>query len=182
MHSTITTLLPIVTNVAIGFNEKKPASRTVMVSLEISKAFDAVYHDLLLDKISMTPLLSNITRWMTAFLRGRMVVCLFQGATSPQFICPGHDCYACPSLCQITSVWLAREEHFVMVPPNLVVHGPSGSSVRASPSEGIEVPPLRPAPQPGLSARREVQGDWLHGFRLVGFPSPDVVRWSAASG
>jgi hypothetical protein len=42
-----------------------------------------------------------------------------------------------------------------MVPPNLVARGPSGSSVRASPSEGIEVPLLRPTPLPGLSAGRE---------------------------
>jgi hypothetical protein len=69
-----------------------------------------------------------------------------------------------------------------MVPPNLVVHGRLESSVRASPSEGNEVPPLRPASLPGLSAGREGRGDWLHGFRLVGFPSPDVARWSAASG
>jgi hypothetical protein len=87
MHSTIMAPLPIVTNVAIGFNEKKPASQTVIVSLDISKAFDVVDHDLLLDKISMTTLHSNITRWMTAYHWGRTAVCLFQGATSPQFPC-----------------------------------------------------------------------------------------------
>jgi hypothetical protein len=58
------------------------------------------------------------------------------------------------SLCQIPSVRLAHEGHFGVVLPNLVVHGPSGPSVRASPSEGIEVPLLQPAPLPGLSAGR----------------------------
>jgi hypothetical protein len=87
-----------------------------------------------------------------------------------------------PSLYQIPSVWLTQEEHFAVVPPNLVVRGPSGSSVRASPSEGIEVPPLQPAPLPGLLAGWEGRRDWLHGFQLVGFSSPDVARWSAASG
>jgi hypothetical protein len=68
MHSTITALFPVVTNITIGFNEPKPASRTAMVSLDISKAFDAVNHDLLLQKISNTTLHSNITRWMAAYL------------------------------------------------------------------------------------------------------------------
>jgi hypothetical protein len=70
MHSTITALLPLVTKVAIGFNEKKPASRTATVSLDISKAFDAVNHDLLLDKISNTPLHSDIVCWIAAYLQG----------------------------------------------------------------------------------------------------------------
>jgi hypothetical protein len=68
MHSTITALLPVVAKVAIGFNEPKPASRTAMVSLDISKAFNAVNHNILLQKISDTTLHSNITRWMAAYL------------------------------------------------------------------------------------------------------------------
>jgi retron-type reverse transcriptase len=87
MHSTITALLPIVNNIAVGFNEKKPASRTAMVVLDISKAFDNINHDLLLQKISDTTLHSNVTRWMAAYLQGRTAECLFQGATSPQFTC-----------------------------------------------------------------------------------------------
>jgi hypothetical protein len=64
----------------------------------------------------------------------------------------------------------------------LVARGPLGTSVQASPSRVIEVPLLQPAPLPGLSARLKGLGDWLHRYRLMGFPSPDVVRWSAASG
>jgi hypothetical protein len=58
-----------------------------MVVLDISKAFDSINHDLLLQKISDTTLHSNVTRWMAAYLQGRTAVCLFQGATSPQFTC-----------------------------------------------------------------------------------------------
>jgi hypothetical protein len=47
LHSTTTALLPIATKIAIGFNEKKPARRTATVSLDISKAFDVINHDLL---------------------------------------------------------------------------------------------------------------------------------------
>jgi hypothetical protein len=87
LHSTITALLPIVMKIAIGFNEGKPASRSALVSLDISKAFDAVSHDLLLQKLANTPLHSNLIRWLKVYLQGRMAVCLFQGATSCALRC-----------------------------------------------------------------------------------------------
>jgi hypothetical protein len=59
-HSTVTALFPIVTNIAIGLNKDKPASRTALVALDISKAFDTVDHDLLLEKITGTNLDSNV--------------------------------------------------------------------------------------------------------------------------
>jgi hypothetical protein len=61
-HSTVTALLPIATKAAIGFNAPKPPLRTAMVNLDISEAFDAVSHDLLLEKISGSDLLPNIIR------------------------------------------------------------------------------------------------------------------------
>jgi retron-type reverse transcriptase len=87
MNSTTTALLPIATNIAIGFNEPKPAKRTALVSIDISSAFDGVNHDLLLGKIAATPLHSNVTRWIAAYLSGCMAVCLFQGAVSRQHTC-----------------------------------------------------------------------------------------------
>jgi hypothetical protein len=80
-------LLPIVTNIAIGLNQPKPANRTAFVTLDISKAFDTVDHVLLLEKISKTALNPNVTRWLAAYLRGRTAVCLFQRATSKVFKC-----------------------------------------------------------------------------------------------
>jgi hypothetical protein len=50
MHSCTTALLPLATKVAIGFNEVKPASRTVLVALDLAKAFDAINYDLLLER------------------------------------------------------------------------------------------------------------------------------------
>jgi retron-type reverse transcriptase len=78
-----------VTNIAIGFNQDKPASRTVMVALDISKVFDAVNHDLLLQKISGTALNSNIVRWLSAYLHDHKAVCLFQEAVS--CVCKYHS-------------------------------------------------------------------------------------------
>jgi hypothetical protein len=53
MHSTVTTFLPISTAVAIGFNGAKPAERSAVVALDISKAFDLVYLTLLIEEISV---------------------------------------------------------------------------------------------------------------------------------
>jgi hypothetical protein len=56
LHSCTTTLLPIVTRVAIGFNDPKAARRTAMCAIDISKAFDAIDHTLLLEFISASPI------------------------------------------------------------------------------------------------------------------------------
>jgi hypothetical protein len=50
--------------VAFGFNEKKPASQTGMVILDISKAFDTLNHVLLFEKIAASSLNSNVVRWL----------------------------------------------------------------------------------------------------------------------
>jgi hypothetical protein len=86
-RSTVTALLHVVTNVAIGFNEVKPASRTAMVILDISRAFDAIDHDILLEKIAASTLNSNIVRWLATYLRDRKAVCLFQGEKSKEMKC-----------------------------------------------------------------------------------------------
>jgi hypothetical protein len=86
-HSTTTPMLPIVTAIATGFNKPKPASRTALVLLDISKAFNSVNHTLLLEKISGTDLHSNITFWLATYLPGRTAVCLFQGAVSSAHAC-----------------------------------------------------------------------------------------------
>lgn len=87
LHSCTTVLLPIVTKLAIGFNEPKPARQTALIALSLSKVFNAVDHNLLLGKVSAMSLHSNIIRWLKSYLHGRTAVCLFQGATSFEFKC-----------------------------------------------------------------------------------------------
>jgi hypothetical protein len=59
-HSCTTALLPIVTRVAIGFNDSKPARHSMMCALDISNAFDAINHVLLVEMISNSVLHPNI--------------------------------------------------------------------------------------------------------------------------
>ena len=61
-RSTTSALLPMVTSIADGFIEAKPPKRTVAVAIDLSRAFDTVNHDILLKKISETPLNSNLVR------------------------------------------------------------------------------------------------------------------------
>ena len=101
-HSTTTALLPIATKVAIGFNNKKPASRSVLVTIDVSKAFDSVEHTLLIEDISNSSLHPNYVRWLAAYLRGQVASCQFDGVKSklrniksgtPQGSCLSPDLY-----------------------------------------------------------------------------------------
>ena len=71
-HSTISAVLPLVTQVARGFNERKPALRTGLLCVDLSKAFDVVEHHLL-KKIDCTDLHPNLKRWLLAYLRDRRI-------------------------------------------------------------------------------------------------------------
>jgi hypothetical protein len=64
-----TALLSIVTRVAIGFNDPKPARCSAMCTLDLSKTFDAINHTLLIDQISGSSLHSNVVRWLAAYIR-----------------------------------------------------------------------------------------------------------------
>jgi retron-type reverse transcriptase len=84
--STVTAHLPLVTMAANGFNKNKPPARTAVVVLDISKAFDAVDHTLLIKQISSSSLHPNLIRWLAAYLRGQSACCIYQSARSPKMI------------------------------------------------------------------------------------------------
>jgi retron-type reverse transcriptase len=58
-----------------------------MAALDILKAFDAINHVILLDKVADSSLNPNMVRWLALYLRGQMAVCLFQGAVSKVLKC-----------------------------------------------------------------------------------------------
>ena len=83
MHSAVTALLPLSNQVASGFNAKRGAPlRTATVSVDISKAFDAVDHTLLLQQICATDLHPNLVHWLATYLRGRQSRTIWQGQSS----------------------------------------------------------------------------------------------------
>ena len=81
-HSTVSALLPLSTNIVRGFNARKPAIRTGLLCVDLSKAFDVVDHHRLLKKIGLTDLHSNLKRWLVAYLRDRRIRVVYQGKPS----------------------------------------------------------------------------------------------------
>ena len=64
-HSTTSALLQMTTDIAMGFNQRKPPDRTICVAVDLSAAFDTVCHNNLLSKISISQLPPPATtRWL----------------------------------------------------------------------------------------------------------------------
>ena len=81
-HSTVTALHDFNQAVSGGFNEKKPAKRTVLLQLDLSKAFDMVSHDKLLDDLNDSTLPPEYKRWFNCYLHGRQSRVNFRGQLS----------------------------------------------------------------------------------------------------
>ena len=81
-HSTTSALLQLTTDVAVGFNQRKPPDRTVCVAVDLSAAFDTVCHNNLLSKINRSQLPPATARWLSCYLRGRQAKTCFRGVQS----------------------------------------------------------------------------------------------------
>ena len=55
-HSTTSALMQMITDIAMGFNQRKPPDRTICVAVDLSAAFDTVSHNNLLSKINRSKL------------------------------------------------------------------------------------------------------------------------------
>jgi hypothetical protein len=71
-----------VSQISEGFNQPKPASRTVVVTIDLSKVFDMVDITLLTEQISNSNLNHNYVRCLSTYLRGRSAACIYQGSRS----------------------------------------------------------------------------------------------------
>ena len=60
----------LTTDIATGFNQRKPPDRTVCVAVDLTAAFDTVCHNTLMSKIARSTLPSPTTRWLSCYLRG----------------------------------------------------------------------------------------------------------------
>ena len=81
-RSTATALQDITDHIKTGLNKKKPVDRTIMVAIDLSRAFDTVNHELLLKEISDLNLDSKIKCFLFSYLRGRQTFVDFRGAKS----------------------------------------------------------------------------------------------------
>ena len=70
-HSTTSALLQLTSDIATGFNQRKPPHRTFCVAVDLTAAFDTVSHNVLLSKIVWSTLLEAICRWLSNYSRGR---------------------------------------------------------------------------------------------------------------
>ena len=66
-----------------GFNQNLSLSRTVLATLDLSKAFDMVCHRTLVKLIYDTPLPRGINPWLSNYLNGRQATALFNNQESP---------------------------------------------------------------------------------------------------
>ena len=80
-HSTVTALHNITDTIANGFNQPKPPHRTVLVALDLTKAFDSVDIDVLTDSLGES-LPSGLARWLNGYLRGRQARVAFRNTKS----------------------------------------------------------------------------------------------------
>ena len=81
-RSTTTALCELTTAIADGLNGKRPHERTILVALDLSKAFDTVCHTTLLRDILESDLPPLHTRWLSNYMAGRQSYVEFRDARS----------------------------------------------------------------------------------------------------
>jgi len=69
-------------NISDGINSKRPAQRTLLATIDISKAFDAVPKYTLIDKVHNTNMHNNTKRWLANYLSGRQAHVNYNGKSS----------------------------------------------------------------------------------------------------
>ena len=81
-HSTSTLLTHLTQTTLEGLNANKPATRTLLATIDISKAFDTVPRHLLINKILNTPIHSAYKKWLANYLSGRRGQTYYNGKSS----------------------------------------------------------------------------------------------------
>ena len=81
-HSTTSALLQLTTDLAVGFNQRKPPDQTVCVAVDLLAAFDTVCHNNPLSKINRSQLHPATSLWFSCYLRCRQAKTCFRGVKS----------------------------------------------------------------------------------------------------
>ena len=71
IHTITSALLQLTSDIATGFNQRKPTHRTGCVAVDLTAAFDTVNHNVLLSKIVRSTLPEATCRWLSNYLGGR---------------------------------------------------------------------------------------------------------------
>ena len=83
-HSTTTALHQLTNQIIQGFNQKIPPQRTIVVSLDLSKAFDTVNVHSLINKLHQTTVPNTIVKFIANYIKGRKGFTQYQESKSKQ--------------------------------------------------------------------------------------------------
>ena len=84
-RSTLDQILYLSQSISDGFNKPRPGSRTILSTIDFSKAFDSVWHPALFHKLISAGLPPCFARWTQSFLSDRRAFVVFQNHKSRSF-------------------------------------------------------------------------------------------------
>ena len=84
-RSTLDQILYFSQFISDGFNKPRPGSRTILSTIDFSKAFDSVWHPALFHKLISAGLLPCFARWTQSFLSDRRACAIYQNHKSRCF-------------------------------------------------------------------------------------------------
>ena len=89
-RSTLDQILFLSQSISDGFNKPRSGSRTILSTIDFSKAFDSVWHPALYHKLISAGLPPFFARWTQSFLSDRRACVVYQNHTSRSFrVCRG---------------------------------------------------------------------------------------------
>ena len=84
-RSTLDQILYLSQSISDGFNKPRPGSRTILSTIDFSKAFDSVWHPALFHKLISAGLSPCFARWTQSFLSDRRACVVYQNHKSRFF-------------------------------------------------------------------------------------------------
>ena len=84
-RSTLDQILYLSQSISDGFNKPRPDSRTILSTIDFSKAFDSVWHRALFHKLISAGLCPCFARWTQSFLSDRRACVVYQNHKSRSF-------------------------------------------------------------------------------------------------
>ena len=84
-RSTLDQILYLSQSISDGFNKPRPGSRTILSTIDFSRAFDSVWHPALFHKLISAGLPPCFARWTQSFLSDRRASVVYQNHKSRSF-------------------------------------------------------------------------------------------------